>query len=148
MKKAKNISKFCYENPNPCQKYSKDGKPIRWHKPDCVIRAFCLATELPWQEGFDILCEIGRRIYDVPNSREVLDIALEEQGFTRVSFGRIKAGTTRPTVNSIADVSAGKVIVCNIAHHEVCVKDGLFFDTWDCGDCSVYSYWEKPYANK
>lgn len=26
--------------------------------------------------------------------------------------------------------------------HLVCVQDGVYYDTWDCGEKIVYGYWE------
>lgn len=143
--KKQTSNNFLYENPNPTVKYKKNGAPYKWHKPDCVIRAFSIATEKSWTEAYDILCEIGRKTFDVPNSRDVLDIALQNEGFKKMTFGRLKAGEKRPTVAELAKMTIGKVCVFNIANHEVCAKDGCYFDVWDCGEWTVYNYWEKEY---
>ena len=79
MKKEK-IVYFKYANPNPSQKYKKNGNPYKWQKPDCVIRAFAIATDKSWEEAFDILCGIAKEEFDVPNSRPVLEKALEKYG--------------------------------------------------------------------
>lgn len=142
-RKKQTSNNFLYCNPNPTAKFKKNGEPFKWTKPDCVIRAFSIATEKNWGEAFDILCQISREIYDVPNSRDVLDIALQAQGFKKMTFGRMKSGEKRPTVKELAAKMIGKVCVFNIANHEVCAKDGCYFDVWDCGEWTVYNYWEK-----
>lgn len=141
MKKRK-IEYFKYANPNPSQKYMKNGKPYKWQKPDCVVRAFALATDKSWDESLDILYGIAKEEYDVPNSRTVLEKALEKYGFEKVSC-QPKKGEKRPTVNEIASTSQNKVYVLGVAGHEVCAKDGFFYDTWNCGESAVYSYMIK-----
>lgn len=148
MKKiVKKESNFEFFNPNPTAKKTyksgaKAGKHPKWDKPDCVIRAFSGATGKSWEECYDILCEIGRKRFDVPNSRETLDEALAAQGFKKVSI-KVESGSTRPTVAELAKQTIGKVCVFNIAHHEVAARDGKYLDVWDCGYKSVYNYWEK-----
>lgn len=133
---------FKYLNPNPTAKFKKNGEPFRWTKPDCVIRAFTIATGKSWVESYDILCEIGRKNFDVPNSRDVLEEALLNEGFKKCSC-KVGKGESRPKVNDMAKSSSGKIMVLNIANHDVCAKDGFFYDTWDCGEYSVYTYWVK-----
>lgn len=138
----KQESNFLFFNPNPTAKFKKSGEAYRWTKPDCCIRAFCGATKLPWQDAYDVLCAVGRKNYDVPNSLSSLGEALEDAGFHKVSI-RIKKGDSRPTVKALADAKKDKTCVFSLAGHVVAADGGCYYDCWDCGDKSVYTYWEK-----
>ena len=54
-----------------------------------------------------------------------------------------KRGSKRPTVDSFAKDHPTGTYICGVAHHEVAVVDGKYYDTWDSGDCSMYGYFEK-----
>ena len=115
MKKEK-IVYFKYANPNPSQKYKKNGNPYKWQKPDCVIRAFAIATDKSSEDSFDILCGIAKEEYDVPNSRPVLKKALEKYGFKKVSC-QPKKGEKRPTVTELASTSQINIYVLGVCCH-------------------------------
>lgn len=136
------ISLWKFENPNPTQKYRKNGKPYKWFKGDCAIRAFAIALDVNWLTAFNILTDIAKNNFDIPNSMTVIEIGLKKFGFTKQSCKVVK-GEKRPTVNDLTQESKGKIFFLNVANHCVCAKDGYFYDTWDCGDLSVYTFWWK-----
>lgn len=34
--------------------------------------------------------------------------------------------------------------VLQVANHIITCQDGYYYDIWDCGNHSLYGYWEKP----
>ena len=52
---------FRSSNPNP-------GRRIVG---DCVIRAIAILLDLSWEEVYDDIAVLGRRMYDMPSSNEV-----------------------------------------------------------------------------
>ena len=112
---------------------------------DCQIRALSKALNCTWLEAFDMAIAVCREewvslIFDAPvpvRSRMLRKLGFEYHGISN------KKGHKRPTVYSFAKDHPEGTYICNIAHHEVTVVDGQYYDTWDCGDCSMYGYFEK-----
>lgn len=117
----------------------------RWYQPndhrtgDCVIRAYSKYHDIDWLSAFDILMPLARErkenltlLFQYANG----DIA----GMKWHSLPAIK-GRKRITVERFAkDHKEGRYIL-KVANHVVAVKDGYFWDIWDCGECCVYGYW-------
>lgn len=127
-------SKHKYFNPNP-KKREDVG--------DCVIRAFCKATGKDWDAMFKELCELAFELKALPNS----DVTYKEYLKRSHDFAehklRIKKGVKRPTVESFAKANKKGTYILTLANHLVAVVDGYYYDTWDCGEKSVYKFWEK-----
>ena len=81
------MSNFRYFNPNPTVKIDKKtGKPKRWNKEDCVIRAFACALNKTWEEVFTEICKLGVKYHDMPNSRKIIDKYAENNGMMKYSL--------------------------------------------------------------
>lgn len=128
---------FVYYQPNARDIEDKFG--------DCQIRALSKALGCTWIEAFDSIIPICREeqvglIFDAPVS--IRKRMLDKLGFTYYGVSN-KKGTNRPTVWEFAKTHPKGTYICNVAHHEVAVVDGQYFDTWDSGDCSMYGYFER-----
>ena len=128
--------RFKYFQPNAKDLKDKFG--------DCQIRALAKALDCTWLEAFDKAIAICREewvslIFDAPV--EVRSRMLDRLGFDYHGISN-KKGTKRPTVDSFAKDHPHGRYICGVAHHEVAVVDGEYFDTWDSGDCSMYGYFE------
>ena len=126
-------SNHVFRNPNPTKKTDRG---------DCVVRALSIATERTWDDIFKELCEIGFKLKSMPNDKQTYEEFLKENGFEYRKLS-IKRGSKRPRVNEFAKKNKDKVCVLNVANHLVTSKDGKFYDTWDSGECCMYSYWER-----
>lgn len=122
-----------YYNPNP----------IKREGSDCVVRAFCKATEKDWNEMFQELCVLAMELKDMPNSDTVWKEYLKRNDDFIEHSIRIKRGVSRPTVESFARNNKKGTFVLSLANHLVTIVDGYYYDTWDCGHKSVYKYWER-----
>ena len=121
---------FVYENPSPF------GKKIG----DCVIRAIAIATDLSWDEAFDVLTEYGRAFKNLPNANEVWGAYLKDNGFTRHAIEN-----TCPDCYTIRDFChdhpRGKYVVAT-GSHVVAAINGRYYDAWDSGEEIPQFYWE------
>jgi len=128
---------FSYYNPNPELKFDKKtGKPKKWHKDDCVIRAFCCALNLPWDIVFSGLCKVALRLHDMPNSNKVIEKYAEENDMIKMSLPDYM------TVSEFAMTHDG-IYICNIRSHVSCIKHNQINDTWNCGRYRLKTYYYK-----
>lgn len=125
--------------------YQPNEKDIADKFGDCQIRALSKALNCSWLEAFDKAIAVCREewvslIFDAPvpiRSRMLEKLGFEYHGISN------KKGTKRPTVDSFAKEHPTGTYICGVAHHEVAVVDGKYYDIWDCGYCSMYGYFEK-----
>jgi len=129
-----NFVKF---QPNP----SWTGKG-RYRHEDCPIRAICAAEQLPWEQVYDLLCISGKEVFDAPTSDDSIECCLKKLGYTRCSI-KVQRGSKRPTVTQFAREHFDGTYVLRIAGHVVGVRNGEYYDCWDCGTKCVYTYYEK-----
>lgn len=130
------MKRFVYYQPNEKDLKDKYG--------DCTIRALSKALNCSWLEAFDLTIPICRReqvtnLFDAPSTIERK--FLEELGFDYTGISN-KKGAKRPTVDSFAKAHPTGTYILNVANHEVACVDGKYFDTWDCGEKSLYGYYE------
>lgn len=109
---------------------------------DCVIRAISFGTGKSWEDTFMGLVDIALKKKCVPNEKVAYVPYMEENGFNprKIVLNEFRK---KPTVNSFCRDNKKGTYVLSVANHLVVVKDGYFYDTWDCGDKTVYKYWER-----
>ena len=132
------MSNFVFYNPNPNQKYKKDGTPMRWHGTDCTVRSLAKVLNCTWEKSFSILCKTGLELKMTFDDIKVLEKVYKQLGGIRYTFGR----TQLPTVNQFVKSHPKGTYIVNISRHVACVKDGKLYDTWDCGPWKVRSYYQ------
>lgn len=130
---TKTKSRNVYYNPNPNK---------RTDVGDCVVRAMCKATNNDWKTVFKRLCNIAINMCAMPNSDDVWQAYLVENGFTYNKL-TVRKGGKRPTVDSFCRDNKIGTFVLRVANHIVTVQEGKSWDTWDCSDKSLYGYWSK-----
>ncbi|MBQ3326191.1 MAG: hypothetical protein IJG86_00210 [Clostridia bacterium] len=131
------MKRYVYYQPNKKDLKDKFG--------DCQIRALSKALGCTWLEAFDKAIAVCREewvslIFDAPV--DVRSRMLKKLGFEWHSYS-VRKGGKRPTVKSFAKDHPEGTYIVSVAHHEVAVVGGQYFDTWDCGECSVYGWFEK-----
>lgn len=109
---------------------------------DCHVRAVAKATDKTWLETFDGLHATARINQDPLGSCENITEYLKPLGFT---WHAIKAekGKKKPTVAEFAKEHPDGKYVLRVSNHVVGAEGGKYYDIWDCGDKSLYGYWEK-----
>lgn len=125
------MNHFSYSNPNP-----KDKKVG-----DCTIRAISLATNKPWEDVYLELCIEGYIICDMPSSNDVWGSYLINKGW---KYHRLQDSCPFCyTLNDFCkDYPKGTYIVAT-GSHVICVKDGIYYDTWDSGDKIPLFYFDR-----
>lgn len=127
--------------------YQPNKKDLKDENGDCVIRALTKVTGKEWVQVFDELVPIASEKQCMPNGKACYSEHLIRNGFTYHGISN-KKGSKRPTVDRFAkDHKDGKYIL-RAAHHLVAVVNGIYYDTWDSGDCCLYGYWEKRSEEK
>lgn len=131
------MKRYVYYQPNKLDVKDKYG--------DCTIRALSKVLGLNWIDTY--LKTVPYCIkYQTPNifnlPQKLEAEVMEDMGFTYHGVSN-KKGTKRPTVYSFAKEHGNGKYILNVANHEVAVVDGQYFDTWDCGQCSLYGWYEK-----
>lgn len=127
--KSRNI----YYNPNP--KKLEVG--------DCVVRAICKATDKDWDTVYMELCKLGLELKMMPNDTDNWKEYLRRNGFIEHKISN-KKGSKRPTVDSFARSHKKGIYILRVANHIVTCVAGYYYDLWDCGNKSLYGFWEKP----
>lgn len=126
-------SRHKYYNPNP--KKREDAC-------DCVVRALCKATGQDWNTVFIELSKLGIELKAMANSDVVWKEYMNRNGFKRISI-KVTKGSKRPTVTSFSNDNRNGTYILQVAGHLVTVENGYFYDTWDCGNKSLYAYYMK-----
>lgn len=122
--------------------YQPNKKDLKDEYGDCVIRSLTKAVNLDWIEVFEELVPYARELQCMPNSKACYEKYLKDKGFTYTGISN-KKGTKRPTVDSFAKAHKSGTYVLIVANHLVSVVDGIYYDTWDSGEKSMYGYWER-----
>lgn len=134
---ARQAKRFVYYQPND--------KDLKDNYGDCQIRALSKAFGVSWVEAFKM--EIPYCIEYQCNNIFSVDISvrhkiMDELGFSYHGVSN-KAGAKRPTVDSFAKDHPSGTYILVVANHVVACVDGKYYDTWNCGDRSMYGWYEK-----
>ena len=121
---------------------------------DCVVRSVAIATELPYQEIYDLVNKLsarertGKRKRGTSNARtgvhkSAIKWLMESLGWKWTPTMQIGSGCT---VHLRADeLPSGRLIV-SASKHLTAVINGVIHDTHDCsrrGTRCVYGYWQE-----
>lgn len=131
------MKRFVYYQPNDNDLKDKAG--------DCQIRALSKALNKTWLETYDQvheICRKYRRTLPFSGDLDTRKKMPDEFGFDYHGVSN-KRGKKRPTVAGFAKEHPAGTFVLFVANHVVACVDGQYFDTWDCGECSMYGYYEK-----
>lgn len=123
--------------------YQPNKKDLKDQVGDCQVRALSKALNISWLEAFDLTIPICRELQtytifacDLKKTKE----AMATLGFEYTGISN-KKGTTRPTVKSFALSHKKGTYILSVAHHVVACVDGIYYDTWDSGNKSLYGYY-------
>lgn len=127
----------------------------RWHKynpnpksrniGDCTLRSYCAAFGIEWDKAFDIASRVAKA-----NSSMIQYVAdkvlTEEFGCTvDENYNKKKVkGKDRITVNNFAMTHPYGTYILHVRSHQVTVKNGEYWDSWDSGDKKVDTVYIPP----
>ena len=108
---------------------------------DCVVRAIAKALDKDWAEAYDLVCEEGRKLYDMPNANHVWMSLLKDKGYRKYAIPY-----TCPDCYSVrafaGDHPLGEYVIGD-GSHVLVVEDGDWYDAWNSGDMVPTFYMVK-----
>ena len=116
-------------NPNPAKK----------EVPDCVVRAICIALNLPWLQVFDELYSVARMDFNMPSSDNVWGHYLLLKGFEPFLLPEYCPRCI--TIKEFANQFPIGIYIIGTGSHAVCVINGDYYDSWDSGDEVPSFFW-------
>lgn len=127
---------FKYYNANPKNKRTGD----------CVVRAVSLAVGYSWDIVYSKLSTLGRMNAECMESEAVYSEYLGYNGYFLQGAPKIKGTNKRYTGTQFAGILQennfeGTIVAHIGTHHIVTIKQGVFYDTWDCTDGAVGKVW-------
>lgn len=124
-----------------------NANPLRNQVGDCVIRAIAKAENKSWDEIYTCICVEGSTMCDMPTANAVWGSWLRKHGYKRSPIDD-KGKEYYTVADFCADHPQG-VYLLAMQSHLVCVCDGRYFDTWDCGaECPIYCWAKKKEDEK
>lgn len=107
---------------------------------DCVVRAISVATDQPWEDVYDHLYLVGRRIYDMENSNEVWGLYLYALGFDPFLLPEYCPQCV--TIKEFCRYFPRGRYIIGTGSHAVAIIDGDYYDTWDSGNLTPTYFFE------
>nr|DAP60067.1 MAG TPA: hypothetical protein [Caudoviricetes sp.] len=122
--------------------YQPNKKDLKDDYGDCVIRALTKVVNKEWIQVFEELLPYARKLQCMPNGKPCYESYLKDNGFIYHGISN-KKGTKRPTIDSFTKGHKAGTYFLRVANHVVASVDGIYYDTWNSGDCCLYGYYEK-----
>jgi len=122
-----NYATWEYYNPNPFKKKTTD----------CVIRAVAKSLGVTWDIAFDILVDKARELKEAPSSMVVIEDLFKENKTLPVKYSK----NGQKYRLKVKEITFDGTLLVRVAGHLVCYSKGKYFDTFDCGEKSLYKAW-------
>lgn len=103
--------------------------PVGRRVGDCAVRAISAALDVDWETAYDMICEAGRQMGDMPSADSVWGAVLRQHGFYRMAIPN-----TCPDCYTAEDFCRDHphgVFVLGFGGHVATVVDGVLMDSWD-----------------
>ena len=108
---------------------------------DCAIRACAIATGRDYMETMKTLFDLGANLGNMPNSDEIVELFLRDNGFVKMKPFRNGNGL-KYKVNTIP-INKSSSYVVRVSQHLTAIVNGVNYDSWYCGEYSANSYYVK-----
>ena len=112
---------------------------------DCTLRSYCAAFGITWEQAFDIASNVAKKNSSM--IQYVSDKVLTEEFKCTVdeNYNKKKVKSKdRITVNNFAMTHPYGTYILHVRTHQVTVKDGEYWDSWDSGDKKVDTVYIPP----
>lgn len=124
---------------------------------DCVIRALSVAMRKSWEEVYDSLYEIGKKMKRMPNDKKCYQKYLEQNGWVKMKQPR-KDDNTKYTGKEfcmyLSNNYASNIIAHIGCHHVVCFTNDIggyenwnneykVVDTWNSTNGCIGNYYVR-----
>lgn len=108
---------------------------------DCTVRAISKALDQDWETTYTGLSIYGYMRCDMPTANHVWGAYLRSKGLKRYLVDDHNKSIY--TVSDFCEDHPAGTYILAIDGHVVCVVDGDYYDTWDCGEEIPIYYWTK-----
>ena len=123
---------WIYYQPNPC------GRSVG----DCSVRAVAKALNISWEEAYNLICDAGYKMCDMPSSDSVWGAVLRSNGFYRTSIPN-DCPDCYTAEDFCRDNPVG-IFVLGFGGHVATVVDGYLYDSWDSSrEIPVYMWYKN-----
>ena len=122
---------WIYYQPNPC------GRSVG----DCSIRAISKALDISWEDAYNLVCDFGYNMCDMPSSDSVWGAVLRSNGFYKTVIPN-----TCPECYTAEDFCIDNpigIFVLGFGGHVATVVDGNIFDSWNSSQERPMYGWYK-----
>lgn len=122
---------WLYYNPNPA------GRLVG----DCAVRAIAKVLDTDWETAYNLICDAGYNMCDMPSSNGVWGAVLKQYGFYRFVLPN-----TCPdcyTAEDFCDDNPQGIFVLGFGSHVATVVDGILYDSWDSSQEIPQYYWKR-----
>ena len=124
------------------QYYQPNKKDLKDKCGDCSIRAITKFFNISWVEAFDLLVSYARETQQMLNALPNIQLLMKDKNIPYKSIYK-----QRMKVQEFCEKNKNRKYILYIRvgyrTHLVCVDNGKYYDTWDCGSRIVYGYWEE-----
>lgn len=108
---------------------------------DCVPRAISMALGIDWETAYDLVCDAGRQMGDMPSSDSVWGAVLRQHGFYRRTIPN-RCPDCYTAEDFCADHPNG-IYVLGFGTHVACIRNGDLYDSWNSLREIPIFYWYK-----
>lgn len=123
---------WIYYNPNPA------GRSVG----DCSVRAVSKALNVDWETAYDLICQNGFNMGDMPSSDSVWGSVLRQNGFYKKAVPN-KCPDCYTADDFCYDNPVG-TFVLGFGGHVATVVDGNLYDSWDSSkEIPIYIWYKK-----
>lgn len=119
-----------------------------WHKGDCHVRCVAKALNISWHEALKLEYESAVERCDSVGSANNIEAVLLKNGYQKGLIPREwTEARIKPTIKDFLNDhhNDDKDFVFKVQHHVAAAQKGVLYDTWDCGNESVYRYWFRKH---
>lgn len=104
---------------------------------DCTLRSYCAAFDIDWEKAFDIASRVAKEQSSM--IQYVADkVLIDHFGCTKdMEYKKNTKPKDRITVNEFAMTHPYGTYILHVRQHQVTVKNGEYWDSWDSGDKKV-----------
>lgn len=122
--------------------YQPNKKDLKDMQGDCSVRALTKFLDCTWIEAFDELVKYARQTQTLVNSLDNIKLFMEKSGYEYKSIYK-KRKTVIEFAKKHKSGTYTLYVRAGYGTHMVTVKNGFYYDTWDCGNKLIFGYWEK-----
>lgn len=101
---------------------------------DCVIRAISLAEGKNWNDTYKELTNKARRKGVLLDNVEFVEDYLDSKYKRACHYSK--------TVREFSNEFRKGTFLVTMQSHITCIKDGVIYDTFDCGKSRMYCAWQ------